>query len=270
MVGAIVASLLVPLTLFYPTSFITHPVGKGLFSIIIVLTAFGFKNIRLFSRHLIYFYFTSFAIGGGLIGVYYFLGQQVQSVGGAFITYNEGYGDGVSWLFVLIGFPCVWWFTRKRLDHLTTQKIRYDQLVEVTIKLKDEEKITQGFIDSGNQLVDPITKRPVIVCDELFLKQWFSEEDWNHLKICHTEWSFDNLPESWADRIRIVPYQGIDGARTFMLVLKPDNISISYNGTNLTLSKVLIGIQFGELASDGSYHCLLHPHLLKTFAIQSA
>lgn len=270
MVGAIVASLLVPLNLFYPASLWTTPIGKLIFSFIIVLTAFGFKNFRLFLRHILLFYFVSFAIGGGLFGLYYFLNEQIQVTNGVVITYQSGFGDGVSWLFVIVGFPIVWWFTKKRLDNLVVQKMKYDEMISVSICMENTIKETVALIDSGNQLVDPITKQPVVICDEAFMKNWFSDEEWTLLKKASEDLCFDELPERWRDRFRLIPYHGVGGTSTFMIVLKPDWMQLTIKEQNLTINRVLIGLQFGQLAPDQSYHCLMHPHLLKAIAVDTA
>lgn len=270
MVGAIVASLLVPLHVLFPDALWSTPPGKLIFSVFIVLAAFGYKNIRLFARQLFLFYFISFAIGGGLFGIYYMLNDAIHVSTGMIVTYQSGFGDGVSWLFVFIGFPLVWLFTKKRLDKLVVQQLKYDEMVPLSICFHNRVHDTTAFIDSGNQLTDPITKQPVVICDEVFMRQWFTEEEWQLLYKAQDELNFDVLPEKWQDRCRIVPYQGVSGDRAFMMVLKPDWLQVTVNGNHLTISRVLVGIQFGSLSPDESYHCLMHPHLLKDVAVDSA
>lgn len=270
MIGAAVASLLVPLNLFYPASLWTTPIGKALFSIIIVLSAFGFRNIRLFLRQILLFYFVTFAMGGGLFGLYYFLNQQILVSNGVIVTYQTGFGDGVSWLFVCIGFPIVWIFTKKRMDNLIVQQMKYDEMIPVSICIRNTIKETIALIDSGNQLVDPITKQPVVVCDQAFMQHWFQPEEWDLMKKASEELCFDEIPEHWKDRIRLIPYQGVGGSSTFMIVLKPDWIQLSIKDQQLSINRVLIGLQFGQLSPDDSYHCLMHPHLLKALAVDTA
>ncbi|KGP72422.1 sigma-E processing peptidase SpoIIGA [Pontibacillus yanchengensis] len=270
MFGAIVASLLVPLTIFYPTSLWATPIGKALFSLIIVYTAFGFKNIRLYTRQLLLFYFISFALGGGLFGIYYLLNEQIHVSNGMVVTYQTGFGDSVSWLFVLVGFPIIWWFTKQRMDNLVVQQMKYDEMVPITICMHNQINNSRALIDSGNQLVDPITKHPVVICDSTFMKKWFSNEEWLMLKDVQENMTLEQLPEKWMDKFRIIPYQGVGGTGNFLLVLKPDWIQLTVQEQELTITRALIGLQFGELSPDGSYHCLMHPHLLKSLAVHSA
>src|SRR5699024_9494887 len=75
--GAFMAALLVPITLFYPDSFFTGLIGKLVFSLGIILCTFRFRSVYQTVKLLILFYFTTFAIGGGLIGIHYFLNQPM-------------------------------------------------------------------------------------------------------------------------------------------------------------------------------------------------
>lgn len=268
--GAFIASLLVPLSIFYPESFFTSVIGKLIYSMIIILCTFKFQSVYRMIKMLFLFYFTTFAIGGGLIAIHFFLQNPVGLSESGILTFNSGYGDPISWLFIVIGFPFVWLFTKSRMDKHATEKIRYDQLCPVTIQINNQSNSTTGYIDSGNQLVDPLTKKPVIICDEHFLMQWFSPDEWEELKVAHNDLSFENIPKKWEKRIQIIPYQGVGGNHTFMLGIKPDNLVLFYDNQKIITRKVLIGIQFSELTKDRSYHCLLHPHIVKLSAVTSA
>ncbi len=268
--GAFIASLIVPITLFFPDSFMNGVLGKLLYSLFIILCAFGYTGIYRMMKLLLLFYFTSFAIGGGLTAIYFLLANPVAITGNGILTFNKGYGDPVSWIFILVGFPIVWYFTKHRMDEHASEKIRYDQLCEVTIQMNNHSFITKGFIDSGNQLIDPLTKRAVVICDEMFLKQWFSDEEWKQLEEVHHHLALDQTPEKWQNKIQMIPYQGVEGKSGFLLAIRPDHIEIHYENQKLITSNLLIGIQFGVLVRDQSYHCLLHPQIIKLATIQTA
>ncbi|TFJ94566.1 sigma-E processing peptidase SpoIIGA [Lentibacillus salicampi] len=268
--GAFIASLLVPITIYYPDSFANSMPGKLIYSVIIILCSFNIYSIYRMIKLWLLFYFTTFSIGGGLIAVHFLFQNPADVSANGILTFNSGYGAPVSWLFVVIGFPLSWYFTKRRMDRHATEKIRYDQLCAVTIQIQRINHSTSAYIDSGNQLTDPLTKKPVIICDEYFLKQWFTEADWAMLKTAHDTLNFEMLPEGWEKRIHIVPFQGVEGSRNFMLAIKPDNITIDYDDNEIMTHKVLIGIQFAELTKDGSYHCLLHPQIIKLASSVSA
>ncbi|MFD1360255.1 sigma-E processing peptidase SpoIIGA [Lentibacillus salinarum] len=270
MFGAFIASLLVPLSIYYPESFFTSLIGKLLYSVIIIVCSFRIYAFYQLAKLLLLFYFTTFAIGGGLIAIHFLFQNPVGLSTNGVLTFSSGYGDPISWLFVAIGFPLVWYFTKNRMDKHAAEKIRYDQLCPITIQIEQISYATTAYIDSGNQLSDPLTKKPVIVCDEYFLTQWFSEDEWEMLKAAHDDLDFSRVPNGWEKRLQIVPFQGVEGNRTFMLAIKPDHITIVYSDEAIRTRKVLIGIQFAGLTKDQSYHCLLHPEIIKNAAPVSA
>src|SRR5690625_7431517 len=69
LLGSVLATLLVPLELFYPETMITSLYGKILYSIGIILFTFGWRGILALCKTVIIFYFFSFAIGCGMLGV---------------------------------------------------------------------------------------------------------------------------------------------------------------------------------------------------------
>lgn len=261
--GAFIASLIVPLSFYFPHTFLTSISGKLLYSIFIIISTFHFNSIHKTFKLLLTFYFITFAIGGGLTGLHYMFQNPVRISEAGILTLNQGYGDPVSWLFILLGFPCVWVFTKVRLDRHAAEKIRYDQLYRVTLKMKGREFSTNGYIDSGNQLVCPLTKKPVVIGDEIFLKQWFSKEDWFQLKKSQTDMSFDHIPHEWEDSIHVVPYQGVEGGSKFLLALRPQRLIVHYGEKEIKTNNVLIGIQFANLTTDHLYHCLLQPQIIQ-------
>ena len=268
--GAFIASLLVPLSVYFPQSFFTSVLGKVLFSILIILTTFGFKSIYRMFKLLFLFYFMSFSIGGGLIAVHFLLQNPLAISRTGFLTYNMGYGDPISWIFVAISFPIVWIFSKGRMDKHAGEKIRYDALCPVTVQIKNDSHSTNGFIDSGNQLIDPFTKKPVIICDEQFLMKWFENKEWEELKYAYQHWEMNNIPKNWIDFIQVIPYHGVEGGSGFIFAIKPDLLIIHYGQQQIKTSNFLVGIQFDSLTRDGGYHCLLQPELIQSAAVYSA
>ncbi|MFD2044017.1 sigma-E processing peptidase SpoIIGA [Ornithinibacillus salinisoli] len=269
-IGALVASLLVPITVFYPGSFFTTVIGKLLYSVIIILSSFHFYSVYRTIKLLFLFYFTSFSVGGGLIAAHFLFQNPIGLSQGGFLTFDRGFGDPISWIFVIIGFPIAWWFTKIRMDKHAVEKIRYDQLYSVTISIKEDSFSTTGYIDSGNQLTAPLSQKAVIICDEPFLKQWFTQGEWESLRTAHENLDIEKIPKNWEKYIQIIPYHGVEGSSRFLFAIKPEQLVVYYDEEKIMTNKILIGIQFGDLTKDHRYHCLLHPQIFKLSAVQSA
>jgi stage II sporulation protein GA (sporulation sigma-E factor processing peptidase) len=257
--GAFIGSLIV-LLMFTPFSeIVAHPITKIIFSVCMVIIAFGFKRFRFFLQGLLCFYFSAFIVGGGLIGLHYFIKSNIFLSEFGLLTVSSGLGDPVSWLFVIIGFPVIWYFARNRVEDIELKKIQYDQIVEVTIEIEGNLLQLRGLVDSGNHLYDPISKTPVMVLDmkkaDHMLPPSLIEAAKNLDQL-----SFDQL--EWENRIRIIPYRGVGLSHQFLLALKPDKIMIHTGSESIQAKKALIALNTESISSDDLYDCLLHPKMI--------
>ena len=259
--GAFIGSLIV---LFYFTPYqtiTTHPVLKLLYSILIVYSAFGFLKFRYFIKNLITFYFITFMIGGGMLGLHYFFQTDIAFINGMVASRSTGFGDPVSWLTVLVGFPLVWYFSKHNIEEIEMKKIHYEQLVDVQIKIDDTILNVKGLIDSGNQLYDPITQTPVMILDIQKAATCFPEAIINQSKNLEML-EFGTTDPKWANRIRIIPYRGVGQDHQFLLAIRPDQVVIFTKEEQINVKKVFIGVSHTILSSIGEYDCIIHPKML--------
>jgi stage II sporulation protein GA (sporulation sigma-E factor processing peptidase) len=259
--GAVLGSSIV-IFAFTPMAYImTHPVTKLFFSIVIVYAAFGFTRIRTFVQTLFMFYFVTFMVGGGLIGLHFFM-QASPVINEVTSSQAASFGDPVSWMFVCAGFPVVYYFSKKRIGDVEMTKIRYEQIVKVELVINGVQTEMNGLIDSGNQLYDPLTKTPVMIVEAAQAKELFPE--WlfeQSKKVTH----FPNLDDEnleWMKRLRIVPYRGIGHGNQFLLAVKPDAVRIHKDDELFDVHHVLIGLSHTKLSSDCEYTCIIHPKML--------
>lgn len=175
LLGGFIGSLIV-LLMFTPFSHLmVHPAIKILFSFFMVLMTFGYKRLRFFFENLLTFYFATFVVGGGLMGVHFLFQDQFLVLNQMVDTKSPQFGDPISWIFVLIGFPLLSYFSKARVDDLRMKNITFDQLVDVEVVLNEQTLSMKGLIDSGNQLVDPLTKTPVMIVTADSLKEILPE-----------------------------------------------------------------------------------------------
>lgn len=263
--GAVFAALIVPIHIYFPTSFLSNSLGKILYSFMIILISFRFTTILHFLKIFLMFYFITFTIGGGLIALYFLIEPTFISQ----TTLRTPFGHPISWIFLFITFPVVLLFIKRTMDDYQIEQINYAHLYDVEVNFAEQSFITVGMIDSGNQLIDPLTKYPVIICDEIFLKQWFTGKEWQSFQQAYEQIDLTLIPEKWSHMLHMIPFRGVTGEQRFLLAIKPTWVAITYNNEKLYHKNVLIGIQFSAMTPDESYHCLLHPGMmaLKTSAI---
>jgi stage II sporulation protein GA (sporulation sigma-E factor processing peptidase) len=261
--GGLLGSTIILLAFTPLHTYSSNPLAKLFFSILMVLTVFGFKRFRYFTTGLMTFYLTTFLVGGSLIGVHYFINFDFQLSNSVFLSSVKGFGDPISWLFVLLGFPIAWYLSKSNFDRIEITKIQYDQLVTVKIVMNDLKIQCKGLVDSGNQLYDPISKLPVMFVS---LKNLQDEVEPAIVQLAQNVDSVlfgnETLPQSIEGRMKIIPYKVVGKEHQLIIALKPDEIIIEMEHEKIVTSKGLISFTMQELSSDDSFHCIVHPKLL--------
>lgn len=260
-IGALIASSIVLLH-FSPVGNVAgQPIIKVLYSVVIVLVAFGFKRFRFFFQNFFMFYFVTFMVGGGMLGLHYFFQSEAEWVSGAITTYSSGFGDPVSWGMVLIGFPLLWYFSKYQISTIETKKLQFDQIVEVDILIDNVHISVKGLIDTGNQLFDPISKTPVMILDVNQVTSHIPKSIIECSKNVEHLHLIDEM-NPWLNRIRVIPYRGVGQDHQFLAAVKPDYVKVYHNGQIFKISRILIGLSHSTFSTDGEYTCILHPKMV--------
>ena len=127
---------------------------KMVLSILLVLIAFGYKDIKYFFNNILYFYTTSILLGGFL----YFLNIQIgyEKVGLTFIDNNVK----LNFLVVVIFSPFILYIYIRQIKEF---KLFYSNRKKVNVYLDDRIIELNGYVDSGNTLVEPYGGKFVII-----------------------------------------------------------------------------------------------------------
>ncbi|WLR52258.1 sigma-E processing peptidase SpoIIGA [Bacillus tianshenii] len=259
--GAFVASLTVVLY-FTPLSFFAvHPLGKFLFSFLIIFMAFGYRKFRFFMQGLLTFYVLTFMIGGGIVGMHYFLQVEHDVINGVVTTQAGGYGSPAGWLFVLISFPFLWMLSKNQFTSIETRKLHTESLAGVEIDIGHTILFMKGLIDSGNKLYDPLTKTPVMILDIEHAESQIPEAVFQLAKQPDKIGELD-VPTNWQQRLRMIPFSGLGSANQLLLAVKPDSVILTLEHEQIQVKRVLIGLHAGALSSEGDFECILHPDMI--------
>lgn len=263
LLGGFIGSLIILLAFTPLTTYTSHPISKLVFSIIMVMVSFGYKRFRFFITGLMAFYFTTFLIGGSLIGTHYFIQFDIELTSSVFLTSVKGFGDPISWLFVLLGFPIAWQFSKKNVDHVEMTKIKYDQIVGVSMQITNKQLVLKGLIDSGNHVYDPISRLPVMfislqkITNELPKELASLFENSEEVISGKKEISIE-----WQSKIRIIPFRVMGKEHQFMLAIKPDALWIEKDKEITKVERGLVSFTNQQLSSDDSFDCIVHPKML--------
>lgn len=253
------------MVLFFPSisGFYTF-FSKLILSICMILIVFGFHRLYVFIKRLLAFYLVAFVLGGGLLGAHYFLQSDSEVLSGIVFTQSGGLGTPITWGFLALCFPLIWWLSSKGLHQLKETNRKTALYVEIEVIINGQSICCKGLIDTGNQLYEPITRIPVTIIDldcfqdyipnalYLSVKQ---QEDYS------TSSSFLELEDKWLQRIRMIPYRSVSRGMDLLLALRPDCIKVHTNGFIYETKRALIGLNPVSLSSDGSYQAIVHPAL---------
>lgn len=263
LLGGLIGSLIILLSVTEFTDFASHPIIKFIFSLIMVYAAFGFKRPRFFFTNLAVFYLCTFLIGGALIGVHYFIQFDLDLSQSIFLSSLYGFGDPISWIFVIIGFPLAWHFSKKTFDKWERATIQYDQLIDVQLKIQDEILKLKGLVDSGNQLYDPISKKPVMIVSLQKVLPYIPNELVEIFKDPDQMWNGSiDVPDQWIHRLSIVPYKVVGQNHQLMACLKFNEIVIEKENVQSIIKSVLVAFVNQKLSEDDLFECIVHPKMM--------
>ena len=262
--GGFIGSLIILLSFTPLNAYTSHPISKLICSMFMVLIAFGFKRLTFFFKALMTLYVSTFLIGGAIMGTHYFIQSDLELSVKVLASSVKGYGDPISWLFVLIGFPLAWHFARKNVESMEMTKIQFEQIVDVELHIDNETLHFKGLVDSGNQLYDPLSKLPVMfvsVKDQVEAVP----ESVSKLAAADPEqfiMGSQDISHEWQHRLRIIPYKVVGQEHQLIVAIKPDLILIEHNGVQYLCEKGLVSFTMQQLSAEDAFQCIVHPKML--------
>lgn len=152
-------------------------------------------------------------------------------------------GNGLKSNMVIVNFPykklligvILLFFVLDRIVSFIKDRIILDKLIfKIDIVLKRSQKSINAFLDTGNELVEPVTNLPVIVVEkDIFEKSEIEEYD-----------------------IIYIPFSVVNGEYGMLKAIKPEMVSI-YKGKEIEKKEVLVAFSDKKLSSSGEYRALL-------------
>lgn len=212
--------------LFVPFTTITLFILKILLSIIMVMVAYGIKDLKYILTNMLYFYLTSIILGGFL----YYLNIEFSYKNIGMVFYHKGMG--INYIFILIASPIILYIYTKQMKKIKEIN-SYNYNVDVYVENKMIE--LHAFMDTGNTLLDPYKKRKVIITNSKKLKE--------------------NLKEK---NFLLVPYESVNTSG-LLKCIKVDKVYIEGLGIR---EDILVGLTDEKFKYDG-IDCILNYLLLE-------
>lgn len=123
----------------------------------------------------------------------------------------------------------------------TYQKRKQDHFCRVFIPGDDGQVEIMALIDTGNGLIEPVSKKPVAILEE---------NEWENLRM----WM---KPE----KFKIIPYRSIGKANGMLEGYEVDAMEVKGDAGEKQFEKVIIAIFKGKMSEKGGYQMILPPEL---------
>lgn len=239
--------LLIPsLHIFYSFIF------KVVVSLIMLLIAFTPRNIKKFIKLTCVFYTEAFLLGGGIIGFFYLIYGDINTLDSAFLL------SKISSRFIIIGSIFTTLFVKIGFDVFESYFKEKDLTVELEIYIDGKSCTIKGFIDTGNYLKDPLNGSKVIVSYLNALKDIIPVDKLKDIN------SYCSSPkeDSIFSRIRIIPYKAVGVENGTLTGVKTDMI-IARSKNNVKVNKdITVALHSSSFLGDSSYEAIAYPEIL--------
>lgn len=197
-------------------------IGYGGITAFICYCLFRPKSKQFFYKILVTCYLSAITLGGILLGVENLVGKKKLSLG--FL--------GILMVALVLGIEITYkkWNLKK-------------EFYEVDIYFSSQEKCrVAALYDSGNGLIEPISKKPVSVLDTDVADRYRS-----------------SLRE---ENYRIIPFHSIGKDKGVMEAYFIDKFEIIRDGERFVVQKPIIAFAKDRVSASGNYQMILHPEIL--------
>ena len=199
-------------------------------------------------------------MGGAAFGLFYLFGRGIQVSGGVFLIKDFPAKILISVIVsTIMLYRWLWPWLQFRINR--------NQLVyRVKIQFDNNCIVLDAFLDTGNELTDPISGVPVMVAEFDKIRSVLPP-DIQKIYLRGREGELKDIIQTmeqsdWIRRFCIVPYRTLGHSNGLLLAFRPDSVHILTNGGWKEAADTLIGIRKQDLSASGEYHALIQPHII--------
>lgn len=192
-------------------------------SILMVFIMYPKSGFSFLVKALTGLYCFTFLFGGGLLFIKKYIGPS---------------GDGV-WLYILLPSAALYFL----LCFLLKRRQEAVKECKVTLVCEEKELVLKALVDSGNMLIEPISRKPVSVIEAR----------------CLTEAGI-TLHE---EKCRAIPYHSVGKKNGILMGYEFPRLLLQTQKEERSIDKAIIAVSQDKLFKSGRYEMLLHPELLE-------
>ena len=157
-IASVLGAVYVILTAYIGREFMTYFIVKFSVSVLMIIIAYDSKGIKANIRAVLSFYITSLLMVGIITALYY-------------LDYDRLTVNAIVFS-LFVGYAALHFFFREIKSKMEKQSY----MRSVTLNINNKSKLLRAYIDTGNELTDPISGKPVIVVSIDSIKHMLGNE----------------------------------------------------------------------------------------------
>lgn len=253
-VGAL--GVCVDLLVIRQESYIIHLILYGVLSFLMIYLSFHPKNIRSFLTGAGCLYLVTFLLGGIVSWIFYSsrLGYYIQ-----LITHNKQIANMGTKNFLII-FIASFLLFKLLFRNLISFRKKSKTHFQIEVELMEGSVKTVGLMDTGNSLIDPITKMPVSIGEYQLFKHALSPEYQIAIEAYIKNQDMDQVHS--LTNLHFIPYQSIGKSHGMLIGVISNKIHIKTEKDTVTKEKIMLAFSKEQLSNRHEYFVILHPDIM--------
>jgi len=247
------------LVLFMPAlANLMGPGYKLLASLLMVAIAFTPTKPRKLVLLLGYFYLSTFALGGTVLGIINFLHRSLP---GDLLSGAMQAVDNYLWYGILLALLIFWSVGRVAPAALRKRLMLPLLQADLDISLQGGRTSMEALLDTGNSLTDPITGYPVIIVEYGGAKELLPLEVRQAIEVHGLENGPAVLEAIGVGiregHFRMIPYRSVGRSSGWLIGFRPDEVVVRQRNRLVRTNEVVVAMCPEKLHGDSSYRALL-------------
>lgn len=247
-VASLIGALYVILAAYVGKDFLTNFIVKFSVSVLMIMVAFDSRGILTNIRVILCFYITSLIMVGIITALYY-------------LTYDRLTVNAIVISFFL-GYTALHFFFKE----VKTRIEKNNYMRTLIIRMGNSSRSLKAFIDTGNELTDPMTGKPVIVVNIESIRNTLGEELYGNILNFYEskESNYEKLlNENSNFNLKIIRYNTISSKGEMMVIFTPDKIEVEGNANHIITADAVVGIYPKKISQREDYDALLFNKIIE-------
>lgn len=260
LVSAFAGSLLFVLLIWVPipAKWIYYICSYGMIGILMCFLAFQPKGIKYILKCYACQLMVTFLLGGIMNWLYF-----STPAASWLVSRTDGRGLRLQELLLLVIVSGVIFIV------LTSGYQRYrrgqqQERYQVSLYFDETPVYGTGFLDTGNFLIEPLSRRPVVIAEADWLFPILPEA-YQRLVAVYLDQGridYDQIAEQRLTRAKWIPYQAVGETRGELLGLQCKKLVMRHQDTCMIREEVIVGISQTAITGNQRYQMLLHTDIV--------